>query len=800
MPTETLTTPPIRDAIDAFRANEVGVILRAAGVTDMPKSKEGKTTLWLKLIGDAARIQKALTQVTPRCRSAVEVLQLAGGELRTARYRTLLERAGLVEKESRQKKTAQAPWYQPRHEDARDPVTFEEIVAVLLKYGLIGTHTLPAGALPTAKLGFEAGRFIYIPKEIAAHLPPPPEQARGELPITYVLAGSARICQRDLYLVWSAARESALQLTNVGLLRMPDLKRVAPQLLMPEKVTTGKKESDLRRIFFLRRLLTALGLLRTGEGAGSNVIEAAPAPPFLGADPAERVRLSYHTWRDGAWWNELWATTPTRAGTAIADFAPQQAVAARGKVLGTLIRLARRGSDNSWISLAELTDTIHDHAYEFLIDRAMAESQSHYYYYNRTSASPYGYNALSWTWERYLNDEEAGWEGVEGVFIRTVLTEGLYWLGLVDLGYAHKTAAEGGAAPVGLLAVRLTDMGRWLLLGAQAPALPVESGRVVMQPNFHVFAFDPVSDNVLAKLDSFAVRLRAERAVEYEITRDSIYRAQQGGQQVGAILAWLENVTGAPAPQNVTRSLEEWQAAFEQLIVRPRVGWVQVAAPELADAMLAMPDMAGAIIKRITPTSLLVHADKVDDVELALLIASELPARTSKPADARQSSITIAADGTVGFAHAVPSLYVYGYLNPFADQMAPPDAPGAETGWRITRAAVERAHAAGLDAPRIIRELDTLALGGVPAELQRRIKAWCKHFGDAGVGRVTLIHFRDQAAADELLGDPELQPYLQPFHAEARLGLATIAAENVATVRALLAERGVELAEETRGR
>ncbi|MCX6030094.1 MAG: helicase-associated domain-containing protein [Chloroflexi bacterium] len=797
MSTDTPSAPPIRDAIDAFRANEVGTILRAAGVSDMPKSKEGKTALWLKLIGDPGRIQKALTQVTPRCRKAVETLQLAGGELRTVRYRTLLERAGLTEKESQQKKPPQAAWYHPRNEEARDPVTFEEIVAVLLKYGLIWTHTLPPGTLPTAKLGFEAGHFVYIPKEIAAHLPPPPEQARGELAVTHTLDGSARICQRDLYLVWSAARELPFQLTNVGLLRMPDLKRVAPQLLLPEKVPTGRKESEVRRIFFLRQLLTALGLLRSGEPADGNVLDAAPAPAFLGADPAERVRLSFQAWRDGAWWNELWATRPTRAGASLADFAPKQVVAGRSKVLEMLARLARRGA--AWISLAELTDTIHDHSYEFLIDRATAESQSRYYYYGSGVASPYTANALNWTWEAYQRDEEAGWEGVESVFIRTVITEGLYWLGLLDLGYAHKVSAEGGAAPAGLLAVRLTNMGRWLLLDGKAPAVPVERGRVVMQPNFHVFAFDPVSDNVLAKLDSFAVRLRAERAVEYEITRDSIYRAQQTGQQVSAILAWLENVTGAPAPQNVTRNLEEWQAAFERLIVRPRVGWVQVAAPELLDAMLAMPDLAGAIIKRITPTSLLVHADKIDDVELALLIAGELPARTSKPEDARQSSITIAADGAIGFAHAVPSLYVYGYLNPFADQTAGPAVPGAEIGWRVTRASVERAHAAKLDAPRIIRELDTLALGSVPSELQRRIKAWCKHFGDAGVGTVTLIHFRDQAAADELLADPELQPYLQPFHPEARLGLTAVAPEDVATLRGLLAERGVELGEQTIG-
>jgi hypothetical protein len=782
MTEEKTTAPGLREAIDAFRANEIGVILRAAGVADIPKTKDGKTALWLKLIGDPARIKKALTQITPRCRKALELLQVAGDEIRTIRYRTLLSRAGLLEKESKQH-APQATWHQPRFEDARDPVTFEEIVAVLLKYGLIWTHTLPGDALPTAKLGFEAGRFVYIPQEIAVHLPPPSQRELGEPEIQHILNGSARICQRDLYLIWSIGREMPLQLTNNQLLRSADLKRIAPQLLMPEKLATGKKEGDYRRIFFLRRLLTALGLFRAGQPPAGQTLEAVPDPSLLSLEPTDRVRASFQTWRDGAWWNELWTTAPTRAGQGTADFAPKEVVRARGKILDTLILLAKSGRE--WIGLEEISDYLHDHDYEFLIDRTTAEHQYTYSYYNRTPASPYAYNTLNWTWEKYLRDEEAGWEGVEAVFIRAVLTEGLYWLGLLDLGYLRPVTPAGGSAPDGLLAVRLTDMGHWLLLGDKVPEIPAESGRVILQPNFHIFAFDPISDSVLAKLDSFAVRLRAERAVEYEITRESVYRAQQAGHRAGDLIAWLTKITAAPVPQNVGRTMQEWQEAFEQLVIRPRVGWVQAASPEAIDALLALPGLQTVILKRVTPTSLLIRADKADDIELALLIAGELPGRASRPEDARRASITIASDGAIAFAHAVPSLYVYGYLHPFVDETA--------AGWRITGDSVARARAANLDALAIIRELETLALGGVPPLLQRRIKAWCKHFGDASLSRVTLLRFRDQPTTDELLADPELQPYLQPFHPEAKLGLVAVIAENIETVRTLLAERGVEL-------
>ncbi len=374
---------------------------------------------------------------------------------------------------------------------------------------------------------------------------------------------------------------------------------------------------------------------------------------------------------------------------------------------------------------------------------------------------------------------------MERIFIQAVLAEGLYWLGLVDLGYAKPVAAEGDAAPGGLLAVRLTEMGRWLLLNGPQPAIPEETGRVVLQPNFRIFAFDPISDSVLARLDSFAVRLNAERAIEYELSRESVYRAQLAGQNVSEIKAWLEEVTGAALPQNIARSLDEWQAAFERIVVKSRVGWLEAASPELVDALLADPDLRAMILKRPTPTGLIVRADRVDALEQALLAAGELPTRSSTPDDARRASISLGEDGAIRFVHTVPSLYVYGLLQPFCDR--------TPAGWRITHASVARAAGIGLDAATILAALQDMALDGVPEVLRTRIKAWSRHYGSASVATLTLVQFRDQDALDELLSDPDLARYLRPFRAEARLGLATVAPDAVEQVCALLAERGVEM-------
>jgi hypothetical protein len=124
---------------------------------------------------------------------------------------------------------------------------FAQVLEDLLREGLIWTHTLREGQPGSAKIDFTGGRYVYIPKEVARHLPPLPIKQSPAPLIAQTLEGSARTCQRDLYLLWSAARETPLQLVNAGLLRIGDLKRVAGQLLVPETIVTGGKEFDYRR-------------------------------------------------------------------------------------------------------------------------------------------------------------------------------------------------------------------------------------------------------------------------------------------------------------------------------------------------------------------------------------------------------------------------------------------------------------------------------------------------------------------------------------------------------------------------
>ena len=177
----------------------------------------------------------------------------------------------------------------------------------------------------------------------------------------------------------------------------------------------------------------------------------------------------------------------------------------------------------------------------------------------------------------------------------------------------------------------------------------------------------------------------------------------------------------------------------------------------------------------------------MDALEQALLAAGELPARSADPANAHRDSITLAADGRIAFVHQSPSIYAYGRLQAISEQ--------TDEGWRVTRGSVSRARQAGMDPAAIIAALEAMAVAGVPAALQQQIKAWASYYGAASLQTVTLVQFKSQETLEELLADPALARVLKPWPPQAKLGMARVAPQDVAAVRALLAERGVDVSE-----
>lgn len=751
-----------------------------------PPAARGKEQVIARLataLAESRHVEAAYADLGAAERAAIEALQRAGGRLSLRALREALKKQGLVDD-----KPPTGPVYaqKPPDPSVRQPRRLEDLVARLSLRGLVfATEDGPRGPFVSAATGPGGLRdfnklptSIHIPASIRRQLPeppPPPPDSTPPIKVAVVAEGSARAFQRDLYLYWSYVRKQPLALTNKGEPRKAQLKEVNATLLVRAELGKGESEADHPRLRFVRLLLDALGLL---VHRGDEVAAASgEATEFFARPAAERVKQCFATWRMGAFWSD-WLLLPRGLlgrGSQAIQGADAGLLAARRLVLEYA---GSQPPAREWVGFDALIGQVRSTDYEFLISRRPLSAYDYSPYYGLVH--PYGTYGNRFGVEFVgITSEEDGWDKVEANFIRAVITGPLHWMGLVDLGWGK---AESKAPPD---AFRLTPLGRWLLANGPQPDIPAEGGRVIVQPNLHVVALDPVVDATLVTLDRFAERLSAERAVEYRLTRASVFAGQQHGWEVARIKAFLREQTGADLPGNVARTLDEWQAQHERIVLYPRVTLAH-GRPEALDALAARPEAPGLVAARLTPHLLrLAGPEAVPGVVQALGEAGVLPVVT-QTATAAPGSVEAREDGTLRLLARQPSLYLHGHLAAVAD-------PLGDDAYAVSAATVQRATRAGLTAPQIVERLQAVHRGPLPDALARRIRAWAKHYGAAALEPVALLQVRDAATLNELLADPDLAGLLQPFCPAHGKALARVRPEVVEKLRALLAERGVEL-------
>ena len=732
-----------------------------------------------KALYNKEAVERALPRLSARERRALDLLIILGGSTTSQRFKQSLKREGLIQ--DRAEPRPRYGYYRPvtGSPHREDSPYYEDIAARLTCLGLIVSegNSDPRSSV----IGFAPGIRLVIPPQVMPHLPEVIFEDDTPVPtIDIKVEASARTFQRDLYLYWSYVRDHETHLTQQSFVFKRELKKINDTLLVPGDMGKGMGEKENPRLYFIRLLLQTMGLLKVRPGR--SVIHAVQVSGFWGEPPPARVRKSLETWRDKTFWNELRYLPGI---TVQSWYTPDLSliVRARHKVLSQLAKLPV----DEWVALEGLVNRFRMTDYEFLFSREVPDQRRYYGYgyYSPDYDTPYApyRNPLGWQFSP-IKDEAQGWEVVEAQFIRNIVTGPLHWLGLVDLGYAGQADKDG--AVLQPVAYRVTEIGVWLLGLGSAPEIPAAESRVVVQPNFQIFALDPISDHVLATLDQFAERISAERAIEYKLTRESVYAAQQKGWTAKRVAEYLEESSDDPLPQNVARTLEEWEDLHRRIVIHRRTALAQTASPEIMDKLLTDRTLAMHLSRRLTPTVALLKLDKnsVTQLERKLQQQSLPPARTIHASEARRPCLTLADDGRLLFSHKVPSIFLFSTLGRFVD-------PEAEGGWRLTPAAVQRGLASELSVDDILRELTDLHRGPLPAWVVKAVKAWGDFYGDARLGTLTLIQFRDSVALFELLSDPELSPHLQPFIPER--GLARVRADHLDEVRRLLAERGVEI-------
>ncbi len=300
-----------------------------------------------------------------------------------------------------------------------------------------------------------------------------------------------------------------------------------------------------------------------------------------------------------------------------------------------------------------------------MLPRSYRSTSPHSYYYDTNSPySQYG-NPLGWEWPFPPSlDEGEGWRRVEGSLIEYMVYGPLTWLGLVDLGFNHPDSGPDS--------FRLTAPGRWLLANEVPPEIPIGGGQVIVQPDFTILAFDPVSDVVLFNLEVFARRVSAERAILLRLTQASVYNAQQAGWDAARIQNYLEELTHQPLPANITRTLAEWQKTHERIRIFPHANLLHARQPSDLDELSGQKNLENLqpVLKQVLAPGVIALPTqaKLGQVFELLAQAGWQPRVTSKSASLPPHSVEASADGRLSFLQHAPGLYLRAHLTRFAEE------------------------------------------------------------------------------------------------------------------------------------
>lgn len=762
----------LKDLLLQYDANFLRDLAEEHGLETHGLLKNAVAGALAKRFSSREHVEPALKTLSDTEREVVSIITRAGGEVLAEQLDQLLVGRKLVSKSS----PSRNPWERgerigtPNYRTAKPRL--EDVSARLLTRGLVFTRRRPDPYYKSV-LTYQLGDYLVIPPEILAHLPaflvavataPEPERVK---------AGSPRDLQRDLarYAAF-VRRNGSLGLTTQGWVYKKLLTELLQSLGRSDIKKTDEKNEPY--LYFLRRLLTALDLLRPDRGDGDRTPEPSALYPnvendFWSLAASDRIQKCYQTYLSTTAWNEL----RVPAGAVGHDHrhpAPREMLQARRLILDFV---KKRGA-SAWVGLSDLVDDIRLGAYEFLFSRKGDSRYTYRYDYR----SPYDSlnNPYGISYRDIDNDSEA-WDRVEGEIIRHVITGPLHWMGLVDLGLGEQNT------PV---AYRLNPVGNWLILGAPPVAVEENGGRVVVQPDFTIVAMEPVSQDVLMSLDEFARFEGGDHALSYRLSRESVYRGQRSGWNADRVLAYLEQATHAPLPQNIRRSLEEWQSQHERIVFHRGVPVLQTEDAAALDELMANPALTPRLGRRVSDTVALPTGD-ITALASALRDANWLLVSTRREDTSAPASVVADAGGNIEFVQRTPSIYAYAAVEPFAESV---DARHA----RITPESIAAATERQTSVTILLDRLKRVHRGEIPAGLVTRIKAWGKYYGDARLGNLTLVEFRDEKARTELLADPELKPYLFRFDAGPH-PLALVDPENVDRVKALLAARGVDVQE-----
>ena len=757
------------DVLNQYSNEALGAMCRAHRVAPYagnvgPGNRVNAINALKKILGSKDGVAYSLKFMGPVETMALRALVRLGGTAQAGSIFNILKTEGAPMKPMRL-----GPNQQPTPDYQSEP-HFEDALARATVFGLIFSKDSQRGFY--WQLNLNPADTLFLPEsvllqlEAQADFAKPPATSSSQPAV--VVATAAADFQRDLSRYWRHARKQReIAFTTQGWMYKANFKTFMAALNLPTDALND--EASNARLWFMRRLLNALGEL---EGdAGDPFLTVPDASKLLALPLADRIKQTYDAWRHTGAWNELLRLPIDHQGYDIHRDAPELG-AARDAVLRTMAKLSA-GHADEWINTNALIGQMRRTQYEFLFPRN--KKNRGYSYgtpYSSMTANPYGIVFPT------VRDEAMGWTLVEQAFMVQLLTGPLSWLGVVELGYHTNEQTGENVVPV---SYRLSETGAWLLGIGEQPTFIESGGRVVVQPNFTILAMEPISDAVLIDLDKFADSQGGDRAIAFQLTRESLYRGQLVGWDAPRVLAFLEAHQGAPISTNVRRTVDEWELQHRRITFHRNAVVLQFADAEAQDE--TRPVLAVLQPRKLSDQVALVENGDAKHTLAALREVGWMP--LSQPVAPSAESGVLRADdeGRVTFAQATPSVFVLGQLAGFAEV-------NARGHWHITPASVRGAIGKNLSVDQMLATLAELHIGALPVVLEKNIRKWGGFFGEASLQAVALLELSSFEVLANLAHDEEIGPLIAAIEGASK-PLAVVAAANAEDVRRVLEERGV---------
>ncbi len=361
------------------------------------------------------------------------------------------------------------------------------------------------------------------------------------------------------------------------------------------------QDSDPERPQLLHSVVRRLGWLRVSD-SGYLRPDPEPVSAWLHA-PTDRQRAALaDAWRSDPTWNDLFHVPTLR---------PEDTGAWRNDPLlarEAVMRHLKTCTPGAWHGLDDLVSAIRQADPDF-----QRPDGDYAHWYIRDAATG-----------TYLSGFES-WDAVEGALIRYLVMGPLAWLGLTDLGTCRRSTggsagSSDGAAPFDSNSLpshvfRLTTAGAAYLGLVEPPAEP-ETTRMVLRSDFTVLA-PPTPRYERFQLSRIADWVRTGSRYVYRLSPTSLEHARQQGIPVARVLAYLKQVSGAPAPRPIEAALTRWDERGAEARLQ-RAVLLRTSSPELMEEVVSSTRIRRFIRERIGPTAVLIREQEWPRIAAAL--------------------------------------------------------------------------------------------------------------------------------------------------------------------------------------